>query len=321
MHQKYGDVVRISPNELSFSNPEAWAEIYGHRQRKPNMQKDEDMYTPPLFGPKSIITSDDAGHAHYRQLLAHAFSDKALRAQESILMSYVDLLIKRLYEMGNNGNSPLDMVKWYNFTTFDLIGELSFGKSFQCLENSAYHPWVSLMFDGIKINSYFNAMKKFPGMQQLLRPFVPKKLRDAKKYIWIMSSRKLKILAMKMEKADFTRFFLRNQEKDPLTEQELQANADIFVVAGSETTATLLSGVSYHLCRNPEALQKLCKEIRETFKSEDEITITGCYGLKYLLAVLDEGLRMYPPTPTGFTRKVPPGGEVMSGKFVPGGVS
>jgi hypothetical protein len=41
------------------------------------------------------------------------------------------------------------------------------------------------------------------------------------------------------EKSDFTHFFLRNQEKDPLNEKELQTNADILVVAGSETTATV----------------------------------------------------------------------------------
>jgi cytochrome P450 len=324
MHLTYGDVVRIGPNELSFSNPEAWAEIYGHRIGEPNMQKEELMYTPPLFGPKSIITIDDAGHSRYRRLLAHAFSDKALRSQEPLLLSYVDLLIKRLYEVGNGGNSPLDMVKWYNFTTFDLIGELSFGESFHCLENSAYHPWVSMMFDGIKINSYFNALKRFPGAEKMLQPFVPKKLVEAKKvHMDYVIQRVATRLAVKpgAEKTDFTHFFLQNQEKDPLTEKELQTNADILVVAGSETTATLLSGVSYHLCNNPEALQKLCEEVRKTFKSDNEITITGCYGLKYMLAVLDEGLRMYPPVPTGFTRVVPDGGEVMSGQFVPGGAS
>jgi cytochrome P450 len=322
MHQSYGEVVRIGPNELSFSNREAWNEIYGHRIGKPNMQKDEDMYTPPLFGPKSIITADDAGHARYRRLLAHAFSDKALRAQEPMLVSYVDLLIRRINELCDGGSNPLDMVKWYNFTTFDLIGELSFGESFHCLENSAYHPWVDMMFGGIKINSYFNAMKKFPGAEKLLAPFVPKKLLDAKKvHMEYVVQKVATRLAMKNEKPDFTHFFLRNQEKDPLTEPELQTNADILVVAGSETTATLLSGVSYHLCHNPTVYKKLVDEVRGAFKSDEEITITGCYGLRYMLAVLDEGLRMYPPVPTGFTRIVPGDGEVMSGRFVPGGVS
>jgi cytochrome P450 len=137
-----------------------------------------------LFSPKSIITADDAGHARYRRLLAHAFSDKALRSQEPLLLGYVDLLIKRLYKTGDGGNNQLDMVKWYNFTTFDLIGELSFGESFHGLDNSAYHPWVNTMFGGIKINSYFNAMKRFPGAEKLLVPFVPKKPVDAKKYTW-----------------------------------------------------------------------------------------------------------------------------------------
>ena len=321
-HEKYGEVVRIGPNELSYSNPEAWNEIYGHRQGKKNMQKEEIMYSPPLYGPKSIITADDVTHARYRHLLAYAFSDKALRAQETIMAAYVDLLIERLLENSNVGKSKVNMVAWYNFTTFDLIGDLAFGESFHCLESSSYHPWVKMMFAGVKANSYFNAVKRFPAAERLLGYFLPKSIMAAKEaHCGLVVEKVKQRLAMKTEKADFTTFILRNQDKDPLTEKELQANADILILAGSETTATLLSGVSYHLCRNPRVLKLLCEEIRGAFKSEDEINITACNGLKYMLAVLEEGLRMYPPAPSGFPRIVPSGGEVISGRFVPGGVS
>jgi len=126
---------------------------------------------------------------------------------------------------------------------------------------------------------------------------------------------------MKTDKADFTTFILRNQDKDPLTEQELQANADILILAGSETSATLLSGVTFYLAKSPEILKKVCDEVREAFSRESEINITSCNGLKYMLGVLEEGLRVYPPAPSGFPRIVPAGGEMISGKFVPGGTA
>jgi cytochrome P450 len=321
-HQKYGDVVRIGPNELSYSNPSAWNEIYGHRHGKENMPKEEIIYSPPLYGPKSIITADDRMHTRYRRLLSHAFSDKALRDQESIMAKFVDLLIQRLYENANNGSSMVDMTAWYNFTTFDMIGELAFGESFHCLEMSSYHPWVRMMFAGVKANSYFNAIKRFPALEKFLTYFMPASVMAAKKaHTDLVIERVKQRLITKTDKADFTTFILRNQDKDPLTEKELQANADILILAGSETSATLLSGVSYYLCKNPIIMQKLCDEIRGAFKSEDEINITTCNGLKYMLAVLEEGLRMYPPAPSGFPRIVPRGGEIISGKFVPEGVS
>lgn len=66
-------------------------------------------------------------------------------------------------------------------------------------------------------------------------------------------------------------------------------------MAGSETTASLLSGVIYYLLKNPSVLEKLVKEIRSAFPTEDTITIASVSSLKYEFAVLQEGLRIFPP--------------------------
>lgn len=58
-----------------------------------------------------------------RKLLSHAFSDSALREQESILTGYFDLLVSRLKEESQNPDiDKVDITSWYNFTTFDIIG-------------------------------------------------------------------------------------------------------------------------------------------------------------------------------------------------------
>lgn len=90
-------------------------------------------------------------------------------------------------------------------------------------------------------------------------------------------------------------------------------------VAGSETTATFLSGTSFCLCRNPASYKKLVDEIRGAFKSYDEITGMATERLTYLKAVIDEGLRVYPPVPMGMPRVSP--GETIDGKYVSEGVS
>ena len=58
-----------------------------------------------------------------RRLLSHAFSESALREQESILTAYFDLLVSQLEEQSQNQNiDKVDLTRWYNFTTFDIIG-------------------------------------------------------------------------------------------------------------------------------------------------------------------------------------------------------
>ena len=58
-----------------------------------------------------------------RKLLSHAFSESALREQESILTGYFDLLVSRLKEESQNPDiDKVDITSWYNFTTFDIIG-------------------------------------------------------------------------------------------------------------------------------------------------------------------------------------------------------
>lgn len=62
-------------------------------------------------------------------------------------------------------------------------------------------------------------------------------------------------------------------------------------------------------------------EIRTRFASEDEITLAATLeDLPYMNACLEEGLRMFPPAPIGFLRKIQPEGDVVDGHAVPGGV-
>lgn len=100
--------------------------------------------------------------------------------------------------------------------------------------------------------------------------------------------------------------------------EELRQTCELFVIAGSETTATLLSGVTYLLSKNQEIYQKLVDEIRQAFDSEDHINITSTSSLHYESAVIEEALRIFPPVGGSQCRVTPPEGHVVSGQFVPG---
>lgn len=134
-----------------------------------------------------------------------------------------------------------------------------------------------------------------------------------------MSFQKAKNRAMGgfKERGDFMSFILRHNDERGMTPDELGENSNILIVAGSETTASLLSGTTYYLLRNPETYKKLVGEIRSAFDKESDINLITVSNLKYLLACLDEGLRLYPPVPSALGRNVAPGGRTIEGYYIP----
>lgn len=101
----------------------------------------------------------------------------------------------------------------------------------------------------------------------------------------------------------------------------MYANADVLITAGSETTATALSGCTYFLTTNLDKLAKLTHEVRTSFSSEDEIDLLSTAKLEYLHAVLEEAMRAYPPIPVSTARVTPPRGQEIIGQWIPGNVS
>jgi cytochrome P450 len=97
----------------------------------------------------------------------------------------------------------------------------------------------------------------------------------------------------------------------------------LFIVAGSETTANLLSGLFARLLRHGDKMVKLQEEVRRVFGSESEITYAraGTAELPYLNACLEEGLRIHPPLPISLLRTIPVASDTINGHWVPGGTS
>lgn len=323
LHAQYGDVVRVSPNELSFINSEAWKAIYGARPGHPQNQKDAGFYPPTIGGVPSITVSNDEDHHRIRRTVSHGFSEISLRAQEPILKSYVDLLMQRLRENCDAGSKPVNMVSWYNFTTFDIIGDMAFGESFGCLQNSTYHRWVSFVFSNIRYGSYRNVARRFPGSRFLLRLMVPAHLPQEDQRHRQLTTEKVKgRLAKSNDRMDFFAHILKQKDTErALSFAEMLPMSSSFIIAGSETTASLLSGITYYLLKNEHVLGKLQQEIRGTFKSEADITVAACTQLEYFTAVLMEGLRVFPPAPIGLPRVINGQGTLITGRWVPGGVS
>ncbi|KAK8051841.1 cytochrome P450 [Apiospora rasikravindrae] len=319
LHVKYGSVVRISPNELAFCEPQAWKDIYGHRQQgHEEFSKYLGFYRPiKRKSPASIMSAPRHDHALLRRQLSHGFSDRSMRGQEPIIGFYVDLLIKRLRHHGGGGVKALNMREWLNWTTFDIIGDLGFGSPFGCLENSSYHPWVSAITRIVKVGSYIQALYELGGIQLVTCMVNSGIWRSRSEHKKQVHAKLIQRIQLDTERSDLIQGLLRSQ--DSLSFDQISAAAATLIVAGSETTATLLSGVVFLLAKNKDKLALLTKEVRSTFDKDDEITLSSVSCLSYMLACLNECLRMYPPVAIGLPRVVPKGGAAVAGEFVPEG--
>ena len=327
LHQRYGNVVRTGPKQLSYaSGASAWKDVYGFKKHgNAHPYKDPDFYGKSLNGVPSVISADDQNHGRQRKILSHAFSDKALKEQEPLLKKWSSLMRKKLSERAD-GKGHLDMLKYYNCTTFDIMGDLTFSEGLNMLEDSEYSPWVKTIFASIKNATFFrgitshNAFFKFV-FQEII--FKSKKIRaKAHEHFKYSTDRVDRRLEREPEHEDlWSKILKKDEEGGGLTRGEHHSNASLFMIAGTETTATALSGTMYHLLRNPDVLQKLVQEIREAFADFDDITLEDLARLKYLDAVLREGLRMYPPVPIALPRRTPPEGSIVCDEWVPGDVS
>lgn len=327
LHERYGDVVRIAPNQLSYVCSAAWKDIYERRPGHALLEKDPGFYQDPPNGVAGIVTVNHTEHPRIRRPFSYAFSEKALRDQQPLIKVYVDKLVELLRIPSGSGNA-INIVEYYNWTTFDITGDLVFGESFGCQEQRGYHPWVSMLFGTIKLMAYYSCANAIPGVAQIVQLLLGQKLvSEGQKHMQYTVDKVKRRLERKTDRADFmTRVLEYNEEKGAekdfkgMSSKEMDSTSSHIIIAGAETTATLLSGATYFLLKNPRVLEKLKKEIRDGFTNEEDIDYIKVRDLPYLQAVLDESLRLYPPVVAGLLRVTPSSGEVIAGKPVPGNV-
>ncbi|KAM3474361.1 hypothetical protein MY5147_004292 [Beauveria neobassiana] len=321
LHAKYGPIVRIGPNHLAVDGSIGWRDIYGHKTGKQEFDK---FFTPFPNAESSLIIAPKDTHRRIRRQLAHAFSDGALAEQETVVTQYVDLLIDRLTE---RCGKTVNIVKWFNFTSFDIIGELAYSDSFHSLESNGYHPWVLSIFSLIKSA----ALRSFLYNYRLLYYIVeslPVSISPIGAFTTIRgyASEKAVERLGESEKArqdqrhkDFMSYMLRDNRDGNrgMSDVEIVSTTPTIIIAGSETTATTLAGLVFNLKHNPEAHQALLDEVRGTFATEEEINMKSAAKLQYLQACLHETLRVYPPVPETTPRHSP--GALINGDYIPKG--
>ncbi|KUJ18640.1 isotrichodermin C-15 hydroxylase [Mollisia scopiformis] len=298
-------IALLSECSLSFAHIDAWTEIFQGRPGHPQYQKDPVWWGKQPGQAESLLSAGPRDHSRMKKILSHGLTQRALKLQEPTVQKYVALLIDKLKDQvaESPAGAVVDMVPWFNYTTFDIFGDLAYGESFDCLQHSKYHPWITILFKSVKAASFIIAARFYPLIDFLLMKCIPPSLKQmAKDHISLIEHK-------------------HNKDKGGMTLEEIQATLVFLTTAGSETTATALSGTLNYLAAHPDKMQILVEEIREAFKKEEQINCQTTQTLEYLNAVLNEGLRLCPPIPVMLPRVVPNHGDTICGAWLPGGTS
>ncbi|KAI9298435.1 cytochrome P450 [Neoconidiobolus thromboides FSU 785] len=304
LHKKYGSVVRLGRIAVSFESDSACKELYS-------------TYTYPksrfysafqLVGETIFSTRDKDFHRQRKKILAPSFSEKAIDSIEHIVIENVINLINKIKNLAKE-KDVFDLSIYFHYFSFDVIGSLAFGNSFDML-NEGYHPVIGWIKDFFFISILCTMMPilkiyKFKSVQNLYE-FAYKAIENSKSH---------------PDRTTILNAFITASDPDTgkkLTEKELAEESIIQLIAGTDTTSNSLAWTFYLLSKHPDIYEKLRQEIANTFPNKDEITFNKCKTeCPYLSAVLHESLRIVPVVSGNVMRIVPKGGRIIDGYFIP----
>jgi cytochrome P450 len=236
----------------------------------------------PLLGPRSVLLLDGPEHLRQRRLMLPPFHGERMRAYGEAMTEIAERHIGR-WPVGR----PFAVHPTMQAITLEIILRTVFGVEDRArlerlgaplkrLLNSTDHParLIALQFTSSERGG---PRSPWGRMRALMAPA------DATIYEEIAAHRADERAE---ERTDILSLLLaaRDEDGQPLTDQELRDELMTLLVAGHETTATALAWTLERLVRHPQVLERLRAEQREG-------------GDEYLDATIKETLRLRPVVP------------------------
>ncbi|KAJ7822180.1 high nitrogen upregulated cytochrome P450 monooxygenase 2 [Mycena olivaceomarginata] len=317
LHRRYGPVVRTGPNELSICDVSAIQPILGA----------DGMPKGPIWdgrrSPKStfyalIGVRNTEIHLRRRRVWNKAFNTSHVKAYEPILRNRLDQLLNALQTKGElNANSPVDLAEWISFFAYDFMGDMAFGGGFELMREGDVNGMWKMMEGGVRVQAYTQhvpwAAPFFYGL-----PGMGKKAEQLIRFVVRMAKTRVQ-RGLALTGEDLSSHLLDESSPSPQPPPFAEYASDAFlaVVAGSDTTATVLSCIFFYILSDPPIFYRLREEIDQVFPRNEIQTMS------LLNAIINEALRLQPPVPTGLQRApvVGGGGKFVGSIFVPEGTA
>ncbi|KAK9781184.1 putative Cytochrome P450 [Seiridium cardinale] len=347
LHHKYGPVVRIAPNEVSISSPQAARAVLS--AGKGFHKTDFYGVFPPVQNPDIFTETREDVHAVKKRVANVPYSMAAMRQLSPFINETIDFLASRLGEfcvdvkneqdeearIGSMGR--VDLGDWLHYFAFDVLGEVAFSRSFGFLaagrdvENAIKTIDNSQIYNGIVGN--------IPELDYILRrnpvwkvlPFLdPGETLITKIASEEMSKRKPFTDESQKASGDDRRDLLGSLIKGHLKEGSAFGEGDVFAVAhgaifaGSDSTASTMQSFFHFVLSIPGIYERLQSEINSAIPSGDipttgNVEYTQALNLEYFQACLKESMRLRPAVGLNITRYAPPEGVELEGIFFKGG--
>lgn len=243
LHQKYGPVVRIGANELSFADLDSIKDIYG-QSSQPCLKLASFYDAFSVTGAANIFTeSDRKAHSFQRRMLSHGFSANAIMESEDIITEKISSFLDTIGAKCAGGAS-VDIYHYLNCLYLDIVSQLSFDQSFDSLkgnmssEEQALHAWENI----VVIRSMF------PWLSRLPFPMI-RKGHQGRKTLSQYSKRCIDAFKEKAQARTHASedkkgllygmvVTVDGETGEKLSDLQLRENSLIFITAGSGTSST-----------------------------------------------------------------------------------
>ncbi|XP_074063210.1 cytochrome P450 3A24-like [Macrotis lagotis] len=254
----------------------------------------------------AVSLAEDDQWKRIRTVLSPTFTSGKLKEMFPIIKRYGDVLVKNLQQDTEKIKS-VTLKEIFGAYSMDVIVSTSFGIHVDSLNNKN-DPFVREIQKFLKFNfldPVLLTITLFPFLVPLLDKLgvsiFPKKsvnfLANAVKKI--KEERKKN---PQKNRVDFLQLLMdsqtsKNSETDShkdLSDEEVLAQAIIFIFGGYETTSSVLSFLFYNLATHPEIQEKLQKEIDEVLPNKEAVTYDALVQMEYLDMVTNENLRLFP---------------------------
>ncbi|KAJ7662844.1 cytochrome P450 [Mycena polygramma] len=322
LHKRYGRVVRIGCDQVSFADAQAAKECMGNKglPRSIGYATAETVHTPGsiMTSYAAIYPEPTKVHAERRARWALAFTTKAIREADKFLLPRVDRLISKLGEQ----EGELDIGKWFGYFTFDFMGDLFFGGAFDMLEDQDKGGFWKIIeeFAPVIATLYY-----LPWLTPILLALPGADKAPINTFV------RFAIKAVDERLAKGTKFkdafyyiageYIEDENKPKPTRAVIENDVQTGIVGGSDTLASTLANTVFSLIVNPDMMKKLQREIDDTFHVDGvDFHDSGRLAeLPYLNACIHETLRVYPPVQTRVSRGIPAGhgGMHIAGVYLP----
>ncbi|KAE8828236.1 hypothetical protein PTNB85_07423 [Pyrenophora teres f. teres] len=243
----------------------------------------------------------------------------SLGTYEPRIKAKTDLLKSQLVK---NAGNPMDISTWSMFFSFDIMGDVGFGKDFNNLNSGVEHVAIKSVHDHMKIVGILNAV---PWLTNIISS-IPGAAAGYKSFFSFCSDQiREKHQSWDGEEYphDIISWLLKAvKEKDvsaPQTAAALEDDSRLMIVAGSETTAVTLATALFYLAKHPAKQAKLQHLLNQRMPGG---YINWSYekarSISYLDDIINETLRLQPALMTGGARETPAKGIQIDDTYIPG---